>query len=244
MLNLFIENTFSCIEDRGQIKASLKCSEHVRKYKFCLKCDIKKFYPSINQKKLSKMLHRIIKDERFMAGVDDIVFSFNNEEKPYYNVPIGNYTSQWFGNFYLTKLDNFVLHELKCGAYERYCDDFLLFSNDKKYLHDCRRKIEKFLRTELDLEFSKADVFDVKQGVDFCGYRCFGKYVLLRKSTAKRMKRRIKNIKSELNSPNPNLKKIQGQLASANGQLQHCCSHHLRASLGLDELIEYVKATS
>ena len=76
MLNQFIENSYACIEERGTHKASRKCAELTRKFKYCLKCDIRKFYPSIEQANLSNMLHRIIKDVRFMDVVDDVVFSF------------------------------------------------------------------------------------------------------------------------------------------------------------------------
>lgn len=76
MTNLFIENTYACIEGRGTHSASRKCAEMTRQHRYCLKCDIRKFYPSINQGILSEMLHRIIKDKRFMGVVDDIVFSF------------------------------------------------------------------------------------------------------------------------------------------------------------------------
>lgn len=236
-LNLFIENTYSCIEGRGQYKAGLKCSEYVRKYDYCLKCDIKKFYPSINQQILSDKLRRKIKDKRFMKIVDDIVFSFPGET----NCPIGNYTSQWFGNYYLSFLDNYVLHNLKCGSYERYCDDFMLFSNDKSYLHKCKHEIEDFLQSELSLEYSKAQVFHTKQGVDFCGYRYFKKYILLRKSTSKRLKKRMKKIEEKLDKKDielDELKFIQGQLASAKGLLRHACTYNLRKSIHFDECYE------
>jgi hypothetical protein len=80
---------------------------------------------------------------------------------------------------------------LKCKAYIRYCDDFLLFDNDKKRLRDWKYKITKFLKDVLDLELSKCDIYTYKRGVDFMGYRHFRKYNLVRKSTAKKVKRRI-----------------------------------------------------
>jgi len=230
--NLFIENSYACIEGRGQHKASIKCSEYVRKYEYCLKCDIKKFYPSISHDILSSKIHKIIKDEKFMAIIDDVIYSIEGD----YNCPIGNYMSQWLGNFYLTSLDNYVLHILKCGAYERYCDDFLLFSNDKKYLHDCRKQIELFLKTSLELEFSKSNVFNTKQGVDFVGYRHFGKYVLVRKSTAKRIKRRF--LHSRLSEDKDVLR---SQIASTNGWLKHACSYHLKQKLKLDEILKQME---
>lgn len=227
LVNLLIENTFACIEGRGQLRASIKCSGYVRKYKYCLKCDIHKFYPSINQRILSNKFHRIIKDKKFMKILDNVIFSFRGG----YNCPIGNYMSQWCGNYYLSFMDNFILHKLKPGGYERYCDDFMLFSNDKKYLHYCKREIEKFLRDELELTFSKADVFDTKQGVDFCGYRHFGKYVLLRKKTSKRIKKRFKDIDKELGKENYDNEKIRSQIASTLGWLKHACCYNFRNKL-------------
>ena len=182
------------------------------------------------------MLHNVVKDDKFMAVVDDVVFSFEGD----YNCPIGNYCSQWFGNFYLTKLDNYVLHTLKCGAYERYCDDFMLFSDDKKFLRDCKEKIKNFLAEELELHFSKAEVFNVKQGVDFCGYRYFKNYPLLRKSTAKKLKRRFKTIDKQLASGNCDIEHIAGQLASANGLLSHGKCYNLRKSIGYYEKVEKI----
>ena len=170
------------------------------------------------------MINRIIKDKRFMAVIDEIVHSFPGET----NVPIGNYTSQWLGNFYLTPIDNFVKHSLRIGAYVRYCDDFLLFSNDKAKLGKAKGLIEKELE-RLKLEYSKAEVFGVRQGVDFCGYRHFKRYVLLRKSTASRLKRRAAFY--ERNKRDANEAVLAGSFASANGLLRHCCSFNLRKSL-------------
>lgn len=109
----------------------------------------------------------------------------------------------------------------------RYCDDFLLFENDKKYLNLCRRKIHRFIHFELKLQFSKADLFDVKQGVDFVGYRSFGKYVLLRKSTAKRLKKKVKVEHFRLNEQECRMSR-----ASVSGWLKHCCSFNFKVSLG------------
>ncbi len=226
-----IQNTYACIKKKGQIKASIKCSENVRKYKYCLKCDIRKFYPSINQEKLSKSIHRIIRDDRLMDVVDDVIFSFPGG----YNCPIGNHCSPWFGNFYLSELDNYVLHELKVDGFERFCDDFLLFDNDKHHLNECRKRIGEFLHERLELEFSKADLFDVKQGVDFCGYRSFEKFVLVRKRTAKRIIKRTKEVEEALDA-GEDKQPLMGKMASTNGILRHACSYNLRNRINYEEI--------
>ena len=221
---MFIYDSYACVEGKGQMRASRRCSQFVRRNNYCLKCDIHHFYPSINHDILSQMLHKKIKDEKFMQIVDDIIYSFEGET----NAPIGNYTSQWFGNFYLTFLDYYVKQELHIKDYLRYCDDFILFSNDKNYLHDCRKKIEIFLQNTLKLTYSKAYVFNTKQGVDYCGYRTFGKYILLRKSTSKRLKQRVTKVYINYTEDKRN-----ASIASTLGWLKHCNSYNLKKSLGL-----------
>ena len=231
-----ILNTFSCINNRGPHKASRKCAEYTRKYKYCLKCDIRKFYPSINQKILSNMFHRLIKDFKFMLILDAVIFSFPGGK----NCPIGNYTSQWFGNFYLLSLDLFVYHTLKCSAYLRYCDDFLLFSNSKNLLHIWREQIRVFIDRILKLSFSKDFVFNTKQGVDFCGYRHFKDYVKLRKTTALRLRRRIKKLFNAVeNNSILDVVKANGQISSARGTLSFCCSYNFNCKVKF-EFTEFV----
>jgi hypothetical protein len=94
----------------------------------------------------------------------------------------------------------------------------------------------------MELEYSKADLFDTKQGVDFVGYRHFGKFVLVRKSTVQRMKRRARKLKARIESGEYNKEGALGKLASMNGILKHACTIRLRKKLEVDELTKKVKA--
>ena len=89
------------------------------------------------------------------------------------NVPIGNFLSQWFGNLVLNELDMFVKHELHCRAYVRYCDDFVIFGNDKTALNKVMRQVKQFVYERLDMKLSKLSLFHTWQGLDFLGYRHF-----------------------------------------------------------------------
>lgn len=229
---LFIYDTYACVPGKGQMKASLRTMEAVRYYKYCLKCDIHKFYPSINQNILSNMYHRRFKDDNFLYLIDDIIFSFPGG----YNCPIGNYTSQWNGNYYLTPLDMKCIHELKPGMYIRYCDDFLLFDNDKKFLHYCRENIGEFLENKLDLTYSRSDVFDVKQGVDFCGYRHFNNYILLRKKTAIKQQKHIKELYENFNNGLITVDELRSSVESIKGWMKHANCYNLQKSMNLDEI--------
>lgn len=229
MEKMFIADSYACITGRGQTRASLRTMEAVRRNKYCLKCDIHHFYPSINQNILSEMYHRKFRDKDFLYLMDDIIFSFPGG----YNCPIGNYTSQWNGNFYLTPLDNFCKHELRIRDYIRYCDDFLLFGDDKAYLHDCRKCIEDFIG-KYELTYSKADVFSVKQGIDFCGYRHFDNYILLRKSTAKKEIKRLKELPGEFESGLITKDKMRSTIDSMIGWQKHANTHNLQIATDID----------
>ena len=232
MERIFIVDSYACIANRGQTKASLRTMEAVRRNKYCLKCDIHHFYPSINQSILSNMYHNKFKDKDFLEIIDDIIFSFPGG----YNCPIGNYTSQWSGNFYLTPLDLFCKQELKIRDYIRYCDDFLLFGNDKAYLHDCRKKIEDFIGIHLELTYSKADVFNVKQGIDFCGYRHFDNYILVRKSTAKRQMKTIRRLPNLVKSGKITADNMRSIIDSTSGWLKHANAYNLKKVMKIDEI--------
>lgn len=228
----FITDSYACIPGRGQLKASQRCMQAVRRNKYCLKCDIHHFYPSIDQHILSGMYHKIITDNRFMAVLDNIIFSFPGGK----NAPIGNYLSQWSGNFCLSVLDDFVKRVLKVKDYIRYCDDFMLFSDDKNYLHYCRTEIERFINEKLLLEYSKADVFLEKQGVDFCGYRHFDNFILLRKSTKLRQIKRLKEIGNITSRGNFDIDKIRSSIDSMLGWMKHAKTYNLKQKYGIEKL--------
>ena len=232
----FIEDSYACVPGKGQVAASRRCMEAVRRNRYCLKCDVRHFYPSIDQNILSGMFHEIIKDERFLGVLDDVVYSFPGDK----NAPIGNYVSQWCGNFYLTPLDNYVKRTLKIKDYIRYCDDFMLFCDDKAYLHECRKRIEEFIADELLLTFSRSDVFNVKQGVDFCGYRHFDNFVLLRKSTKQVQKKRISGLWKMIESGNYDRDSCRSSIDSMLGWMKHANSQNLKASMRIKELRELV----
>ena len=153
------------------------------------------------------------------------------------NVPIGNYLSQWFGNLYLNELDVFLKQKNCVKNYLRYCDDFLLFSDDKTYLNKMAKTINEYVVNILELKLSKCVLFPTAQGVDFLGYRHFhAGYVLVRKSTAKRMKRRIKRLKYELLKNKISKDKALSVVASLSGWLRWANSYNLRMFLELESL--------
>ena len=134
------------IKGRGLIHASKYIQKILvqdrKNTKYCLKLDIKKFYPSINKEILKRKFRRKIKERETLNLIDTII---NSSEV---GLPIGNFTSQWFANFFLEDFDHFIKEKLKVPYYIRYMDDMLLFHRNKKELRKIKNEIEEFLQKE------------------------------------------------------------------------------------------------
>lgn len=191
---LLIRDTYSTIPGRGihdgvrRIKKALK---DVNGTRYCLKLDVKKYYPSIDHDVLKLILQRKIKDVDVLDLMYEIIDSTNG-------IPIGNYVSQWFGNVYLAYFDHFCKEQLKCKYYFRYCDDIVILDADKGRLHAILVAINDYLNNELNLTVkSNFQVFPTSiRGIDFLGYRFFHTHTLVRKRIVKQLKRKLNNQKS------------------------------------------------
>lgn len=156
--------------------------------KWCLKLDVQKFYPSIDNEILKAMFRRKIKDQDCLWLIDSIIDSTDGQ-------PIGYYTSQWFSNFFLEGLDHFIKGKLRIKYYIRYVDDLILLDSNKRKLHRARKEIENYLRNiKLNLK-DNWQVFNVnKRAIDFLGLRFFRDKTILRKRNALRIRRRVNKI--------------------------------------------------
>ena len=217
----FIFDTYSCRNDKGSHKAIYRFEYFARKVSknysnacFVLKCDVRRFFDSIDHEVLKGLIRAKIKDEDTMWLLNDIIDSFG-ENREYTEdsqisfdflkpkgTPIGNLTSQLFANIYLDELDQFVKHKLKIKYYIRYCDDFVILSRDKEYLGKVKENIREFLGTNLRLTLHKDKVTIRKlgQGVDFLGYITVPHFRVLRAKTKRRVIKRVteKNLPSYL----------------------------------------------
>lgn len=229
---LMIFDSYACRKGKGQHKGSARTMQFVRKYKYCLKADVAKFYPSVDQNIMAEIVRKKIKCKDTLWLLNDIIFSFPGGK----NVPIGNYTSQWLGNLYLNELDQYLKHSHKVKAYLRYCDDICIFSNDKGYLQELKTIIAYFLETRLKLRYSYAEVFQVSHGVDFLGYRHFSGHILLRKKTALRVRRRLAKFPEKIEKGLITKDQLRSSIASTKGWLKWACTHNLALSLKLEEL--------
>lgn len=188
---MFIFDTYASIEGRGlhdamkRIKHKMKDKEDT---KYCLKLDIKKYYPNINNNILYKLLTEKFKDEKLLKLLHEITFSMGEKGQP-----IGSLWSQYAGNFYLTKFDHWLKEVKGVKHYFRYCDDMVIMHSDKNFLRELLKDIKIYLKDNLDLNLKENyQIFPShKRGIDFLGYRFFDGYILLRKRTVKKMKKQL-----------------------------------------------------
>lgn len=227
---MYINDTFACIEGRGTHKAVDKMQEYLRiadkEYEevWVLKCDIKKFFFSVDRKILYNLIKRKIKDKHFLRLTKKIIFY--DDEKV--SIPIGNYTSQIYANIYLNELDRFIKQSLKVKYLVRYMDDFIILTNSKNNAKYFLREIKAFLNDKLKLELNaKTAYFKAKQGVNFCGFRVWKTHRLLREQSKKKMKRKLKIFQKLYKENKIELEYILACINSWRGHAKHCNSYNL-----------------
>lgn len=228
LLKTFTYNTYSCVKNRG-ITA---CADQVRriiqsfngKPLFCLKIDIKKFYPSIKHDVLKAIVRRKFKDVKLLQLLDNIIDSEQG-------LPIGNYLSQYLSNLYLCYFMHFVNRKLKVKATE-YADDICFFYSDKAVLREVFIKVKSFIENDLKLEIKgNYQIFPIaknradKHGraLDYVGFKFYRQHTLLRKSIKQNLMRKV----SELCRKNVNLQQVKQQIAPWLGWCKHSNSKHL-----------------
>lgn len=186
-ISTFTRDTYSCIKGRGIHGAAYAVRNALRDFsgtEFCLKMDIRKFYPSIDHGVLKQLLRRKIKDTDLLWLLDEIIDSTEG-------VPIGNYLSQYFANFYLSYFDHWIKEVKGVKYYFRYADDIVILCDNKKYLHGLLSEIREYLTGQLKLTVKdNYQIFPVKaRSIDFVGYRFYHTHTLLRKSIKQRFAR-------------------------------------------------------
>jgi RNA-directed DNA polymerase len=219
-VSMFTADTYSCIKGKGihgahnTIKRALR---DVPGTQYCLKLDIKKFYPSVDHDILKKLLRKKFKDNDLLWLLDEIIDSADG-------LPIGNYLSQYFANFYLTHFDHWVKEVMRWKYYFRYADDMIFLAATKEELHRLLILVREYLLTNLRLELKhNYQVFPVEaRGIDAFGYVYRHDYVLLRKRTKKNFARML--------ARRPRMESF----VAYNGWLKYCNSGNLIKKL-IDE---------
>ena len=231
--------------------------DHPEKMLYCLKIDCKKFYPSIDHEILKQKFRRKYKDPELLAVIDEIidststcpateenikfyasrgkkikVVSYDDPNKQFIEgvgIPIGNYFSQYDGNFYFSEFDHWIKEVKHVKDYYRYMDDMCIFAETKEELHEILTEICEYMEGKLNLRLKENyQIFpSFVRGIDFVGYRSFLTHTLLRKSTCQEFKRKMTAIRKKVESGQEMNYSEWCSINSYKGWLKHCDSYRL-----------------
>lgn len=244
----FIHDSYACRKDKGTHAAVDRLTHFMQNNDFVLKCDIRKYFASVDHAILKELLRRKIGCPQTLWLTDRIIDHSNPQEevgdtfpgddlftpieRPR-GLPIGNQTSQFFANVTLNPLDHFLKEELGCRAYIRYVDDFVVLSDDKETLRQTREAIADFLAAHLRLRLhsTKQTVTPVTEGCDFLGYRVYPTHRRLRKSSGFRFARRLRRMQADYQRGKMDLKTVRQRIMSWMGHASHADTWGLRMAL-------------
>ncbi len=244
-----IHDSYACRVGKGTHAALDRCQHFARGHRHVLQCDVVQFFPSVDLQILRGQLARRIACADTLTLMDAILASGAGVLAEQYDMvyfpgddllaatrprglPIGNLTSQNWANVYLDDLDQFVKHELRCRAYLRYCDDFLLFADDKATLWAWRAAVmDKLAELRLTLHEERAQVYPVKAGIPWLGFRVFPDHRRLKRENVKAFARRLRQQRTAYRAGEMSLAQIQQSLQAWIAHASHADTYRLRQAL-------------
>lgn len=243
----FIHDSYACRVGKGTHAAVDRFTEFARKYRYVLKTDIRKYFPSIDHELLYSKIVRKIKCQDTLWLLRLIIVQSNAQDpvndyfpgddlfEPYLRrrgIPIGNLTSQFFANVYLNDLDHFAMNVLQCPGYIRYVDDIAVFGDDKGRLWEIARLMSEFLcRERLSLHGNKTMVIPVAEGIDHLGYRIYPTHRRVRKDNGYRFIRKIRMMSNLFNKGRLSFADLNASVQSWIGHAGHADTYGLRRTI-------------
>lgn len=249
----FIGDSYANRVGKGTHRALDRCQEFARRFRYVLQCDIRQFFPSVDLQILRAILARKIADEKTMWLIDHILESGVGVLADEYEMvlfpddnlwaalrprglPIGNLTSQFWGNVYLNELDQFVKRKLRCcgsrGGYLRYVDDFLLFSDSKRQLWEWKDAIHELLvGLRLTLHERSSTVYPVTNGIPFLGFRIYPTHRRLKRRNGVAFARRFRKWREAVGRGEMTVEDLQKRVEGWIAHAAHGDTYGLRCSL-------------
>jgi len=179
-----IASSFASRSGKGTYAALDKARQYNQRYRWFLKLDVRKYFESIDHAILKQQLRRLFKDPPLLLLFEQIIDSYSTAEHK--SIPIGNLTSQYFANHYLSVADHYVKEVLRVPAYVRYMDDMVLWHHDKEGLLAMGYKFQEFIARELLLELKPFCLNETRKGLPFLGYLLYRGQVRLAPRSKKR----------------------------------------------------------
>ncbi len=243
----FIHDSYACRKGKGVHAAVDRYQAWARQYRYALKLDIEKYFPSVDHLILKAKLRRRLKDKQVLALFDLIIDTGPVQDAPlaWYpgdelftplerrrGIPIGNLTSQILANLYLNDLDHYIKETLRAKAYLRYVDDMVILANDKADLYALKRLIETRLAEDrLRIHPRKAHVSPTRAGLNLLGYLVYPRYRRLRADNGHRFARRLRRFAQAYGAGAMTWDELNSSVRSWVGHAKHADTRGLRKAI-------------
>jgi retron-type reverse transcriptase len=224
-----IYHTYACRKNRGTHAALQYAFSKSKGFPWFLKLDIRKYFDSIDHAVVKRLLIRLVKDKNTRCLLFSIIDSY--ETAPGRGLPIGNLTSQFFANLYLSSLDHYILEQLKPCAYIRYMDDFVLWGLSREYLKGLLPLIKDYTAHRLNVQIKEPVFGRTDQGLPFLGFLIKKQGIFLLRTSKQRMIRRIGTIKKELAHGDITEEAAAGRISSVYAAVQLARTRRFRVKL-------------
>lgn len=226
----YIHHSYACREGKGTHRAIEHAQVLSKRFDYFLKCDIRKYFESVDHRILKRLLERRFKDSELLWLLEKIIDAYGEQGK---GIPIGCLTSQHFANFYLDSFDHLIKDELGVKGYLRYMDDFVLFRDGKEQLHELRSEFADFLREDLKLALKKkATVLaPCTEGLPFLGFRIYPGLIRIKYQNKKRLLRKLRSSVEEYREGTIPEEKYEQSLRSITEHLKIADTYQLRRNI-------------
>ncbi len=235
-----IEDSYASRIGKGTYAALDRARYFNRNNEWFLKLDVRKYFDSLSHDVMKHQLAAMFKDARLLKIFYDIIDSYS--AVPGQGVPIGNLTSQYFANHYLSVADHFAKQDLPISGYVRYMDDMVLWHNDKKILLEAGHVFRQFMITELKLFLKPFCLNKREKGLPFLGYLLYPNQTRLGKRSKKRYIEKSKYFDDLLEQGIWSQKTYQKHLSALTAFTEHADAKafriHLLAKSGVNEANE------
>ncbi|KAA6303496.1 MAG: hypothetical protein EZS26_000047 [Candidatus Ordinivivax streblomastigis] len=191
-----IYDTYATRLNKGIYRALDKAKQAMLHYRYVAKLDFRKYFDSVSHNVLKAQLRRLFKDAQLLSLFDKIIDSY--ETTPGFGIPIGNLTSQYFANYYLSEMDHYAKEVLKIPFYIRYMDDILIFEDNRELLNSKIEQLKDLACSKLYLHFKPVVIHTCKQGISFLGYKPFPHKMLLNGRSKRRFAKKLRLYHKQL----------------------------------------------
>jgi len=241
----FIEDSFACRPGKGTHAGVRRAAEFARRFPVGLKCDLRRYFPSIDHDILMSRLRRVVADPSVLGLIEKILASHQESTRKKYGgslfdvsevavgLPIGNLTSQFFANVHLDGFDHFVKQQLRVKGYVRYVDDFLLFAEDRRTARAWGEAAREYLSgLRMEIHPDKYRVCDTSVGVDFCGFvvRADGR-IRVRRASVRRFQKKFRERRWQWRRGECHATDVRATVRAWVAHAAHAQSWHLRSEV-------------